>query len=514
MNQWIPHKGPQEQALRRYEFEVLFGGSRGPGKTDAGIVWLTGEQYGTDENGKALFLVDHPRYRALVIRKNANDLVDWLERAERFFRSFGAKRSSFMNSIAFIFPSGAVIRTGHLKDADTYTKYQGHEYHRMLLEEATQIPDEKRYVQLISSCRTSIPEIKARVFLTANPGGKGHGWIKRRFVDTANLRSYTYVNAKGETKEGMIGTTYRDPVSGRKRIYIPARVDDNPTLIENDPDYVKGLDALRSTDEQLWKAWRNGDWDVFIGQVFGEWNQVIHTTEKPPFAITRQVKYIVGYDWGYNSPGCAIWIAMSGHGLDRKYYIYRELYQNKKSPEEWAEDMSTIFKIDEAGGRELSYVSLPHDCFDSNRGGQQIATIFKQVWEKNGLNIRIVAAKTKNAGSRLNRVALTHQSLSISDDGQSYARIHRRCTNLIRTIPELVYDDHNVEDVDTESDDHAWDAYSMALLTEQDLAGSMVVTNNPKELKKPSYTALSSTTYRPSVDVLEQAKQLLRQGEL
>lgn len=182
------------------------------------------------------------------------------------------------------FPSGAIIRTGHLKDDQAYTKYQGQEYQRILIEELTQIPEEKRYLQLIASCRTTIPEIKTQVFATTNPGGVGHGWVKSRFIDPSPPN-----------------IPFIDKTSGRGRIYIPATVDDNPTLVQNDPAYVGFLDSLKDTDTELWKAWRLGDWDTFAGQFFREFKRSSHVVL--PFIPDKTTSVIVGgMDWGYNAP--------------------------------------------------------------------------------------------------------------------------------------------------------------------------------------------------------------------
>lgn len=121
MSNWKPQP-KQAKALVRKEKEILFGGSRGGGKTDTGQVWL-------------LYDIDKPYYRALVIRRNATDLSDWIDRARQMYLRVGAK---YVNN-TFKFPSGAVIRTGHLKDENAYAKYQGHEYHKMLIEELTNI---------------------------------------------------------------------------------------------------------------------------------------------------------------------------------------------------------------------------------------------------------------------------------------------------------------------------------------------------------------------------------------
>jgi len=222
---WIPTE-KQKEALIRTEFEILFGGSRGPGKTDAGMAWL-------------LYDKDNPLYKALVIRRNADDLSDWTARARVMYRGCHAE---FAGNPPFIrFPKGGFIKTGHLKDENAYEKYQGHEYQKMLIEELTQIPMERSYLKLISSCRSTVLDIKPQVFATTNPGNAGHKWVKKRFVDVAPP-----------------GVPYIDPITGRSRIFIKARVDDNPYLMEKDPNYVHFLEGL---PEGLRQAWRDGSWD-------------------------------------------------------------------------------------------------------------------------------------------------------------------------------------------------------------------------------------------------------------
>lgn len=141
------------------------------------------------------------------------------------------------------FPNGGKIFTGHLKDDNAYTKYQGHEYNRILIEELTHIPTEELYLKLIASCR-STKGVKPMVFATTNPGGTGHIWVKKRFIDPSPP-----------------GQPFLDSISGRSRVFIPATVEDNPTIITNDPDYVRFLDAL---PEDLKEQWRKGNWNINV----------------------------------------------------------------------------------------------------------------------------------------------------------------------------------------------------------------------------------------------------------
>ncbi len=227
MSKWIPTIRQQE-ALKRTEFEILYGGARGGGKTDAGMAWLK-------------YDVSNPRLRALVIRQNATDLNDWIARAR-----FMYPEATFTGSPAEIkFQSGATIVLGHLADEKAYTKYQGHEYQRMLLEELDQIPTVERYLKLLASCRSTVQDLPAQVFATTNPGGIGHTWIKRRW----QLRGIP---------QGTIVT--QDEKSHRKRVFVPAKIDDNPYLMKNDPTYV---DFLNSLPDGLREAWRDGSWDDY-----------------------------------------------------------------------------------------------------------------------------------------------------------------------------------------------------------------------------------------------------------
>lgn len=223
---WKP-QAKQIQALVRAEDEVLYGGSRGGGKTDAGQAWL-------------LYDKDNPRYRALVIRRNADDLKDWVDRARKMYQGTGAIFTGQPAEIAF--PSGAIIRTGHLKDENAYTKYQGHEYQKILIEELTHIPREGDYEKLLGSCRSTVPDIPSQVFATTNPDGPGYEWVKERF------------HIPDEPKENVISKTD----DGRTRAFIPAKVEDNPVLMQADPGYVKYLESIK--DEDLRKAWREGSW--------------------------------------------------------------------------------------------------------------------------------------------------------------------------------------------------------------------------------------------------------------
>lgn len=267
---WKPHPGPQTRALQATDFELLMGGARGGTKTESSLaVTLT-----TFKHKPELL----PQYRELVVRKNSTDLEEWLDRAARFYYSVGGKRVGK----TLRFDSGALIRTGHLKDDNAYTKYLGHEYHRIKIEELTLIPKEINYLQLIASCRSTVPGLTPQVFATTNPGEIGHVWVAQRW------------GIQGKPPYGEIVTKSS---GNRTRRFIPATVEDNPTLMKYDPEYVAFLESL---PEPLRSAWRNGDWSVFAGQFFAKLSQTIHACV--PFDVPSRWPLTAALDYGETAP--------------------------------------------------------------------------------------------------------------------------------------------------------------------------------------------------------------------
>lgn len=435
---WKPHP-KQAFALARREFEILYGGSRGGGKTDAGIVWL-------------IYDVDNPKLRALILRRNSDDLKDWVDRAEKLYSQLGAVKVG--NPPEFKWPSGAIFRTGHLNDDSAYTKYQGHEYQRMLIEELTQIPNETAYLNLLGSARSTIPELRPQVFLTTNPGELGHLWVKERFVDIGEPMRPHHFDYK--TSDGR---TVR-----LSRIYVPATMDDNPTLIENDPAYIARIEQIKLKDQDKYLAWRFGHWDVFKGQVYGEFRRDLHTCTS---VIPRlNFPHFLWIDWGYSgretdegafAAYAAVLIRGDYQGETfNRVIVYREWFGKFKYPAEWAEIIykDAVTKFNEGVGDSAMF----------NRqtdGSKPIAHLMEDEWDK--LARRHWLSLKPGTKNRIGRVATLHNWLSIAPDGLPYLLIMENCNYLIKTIPALVYDKYKVEDVNSSSDDHGFDALTYGL---------------------------------------------------
>jgi len=419
---WKPHEGPQEFALAQPDVigELLYGGARGGGKTEAGIIWITE-------------LKDHPKYNGLVLRKSSKDLAQWIRRVKWLFAGQGLKVVG--NPAVLKFDSGAEIHTGHLKDIRSLDQYQGGEYHRILIEELTQLPTLDLYLMLLSANRSSEPDITARLMATANPGNRGDAWVKSRFIDV-----------------GPPNVPYTDE-DGNIRIFIPSTIDDNPTLKHNDPKYIGRIEALKKVDPALYKAWRFGTWDAFVGQMFKSWDPTIHVVETLPKELKNAPK-IASFDWGFTNPACMLWIAIT-YDTDRRptFWVYREIYTTQKTPEWWGNAIATWRKYE-----KLDFLVLPHDCF-SNKGSEK--TIAQVIKDYNP-DLIIKSGKTLSTGARANRAAVTQSALEVSD-GRTFLKILSSCANLIRTLPGLIRDEDYPEVVDKSGEDHSYDALSMGI---------------------------------------------------
>ncbi len=217
----------QEIMLTSYADMILYGGARAGGKTHAAIRWF-------------LYKIPYKEHRGLVIRRNAKDLTDFVDRAFQLWSNFGVKKTG--NPAKFTFPSGAIIYTGHLGTEDAYTAYQGHEYDAILIEELTHIPTQLLFEKLMGSLRSIHKHLKPQFLGTTNPGGIGSEWVKE----------YWHIQ-DDDTPNGVEFTD-----NGIVKIYVPATINDNPHLMEADPKYVQ---FLKNLPADLREKWYHGSWD-------------------------------------------------------------------------------------------------------------------------------------------------------------------------------------------------------------------------------------------------------------
>lgn len=493
-NYWVPLPGPQTLAValsndKRYR-EILFGGARGPGKTDASIAIL-GNRF------------KDPRAKQLVIRRNAEDLSDFEDRASLAYKAMGAKLRRKPMTISG--KGTGRILGGHLKDDDAYSKYQGHEYCRINIEELTQIPRENMYVKLISSARSKYPHLFPQIFNTTNPGGIGMAWVKRRFVTpdpklTKVIRHQYVWYDKDGNKQVTNWQTVIELATNLRRAYIPATIDSNTILLENDPDYVQTLESLKQSDPELYQAWRHGDWNIQFGAVFDDFREHLHTfsrfydwgIDQETFA-SRALFKICGMDWGYNDECVLLWATFDTiTEKEERAFVYREKHDNHKHPRWWAKEFVKIQEKD-----PVDVLALPHDAFSHLGGNKPIAEVFKEELEvlPPDLRPKIVRADKLSRDIKKSAINSMHNMFAASSDGKPSILIHRLCTYLIETLPTIVYKkESGGEELDADNEDHALDSLFYTLLTANKERGILLNKSELRAKKRESFVAGSNVT--------------------
>ena len=492
---WVPMPGPQTLASavasdRRFR-EILYGGARGGGKTDLSIALL----------GVRLA---NKRAKQLVIRRNADDLTDFEWRAKEAYQFLGIKTTH--KPLLFTGKGRGRLLGGHLNDEDSYTKYQGHEYCRINIEELTQIPYEDMYLRLISSARSKYGDLYPQVFSTTNPGGVGMAWVKERFVtpdtDLCDVVHNTYKWYDYESKEHETHwQVVIDKHTGLWRAYIPATIDSNPILMKADPEYVRQLEGLKQTNPELYEAWRNGSWDVQFGAVFDDFSTERHVFDKfAEFGITqKQYKSswkICGMDWGYNDECVLLWAMFDqiGDGKERAF-IFREKHGNHHGSEWWAKEFARIQEKD-----PVDVFAMPHDAYAHSGGADKtIAEAFKEQTDLLPPDIRpvYVRADKMMRDKKISAIDTLHNMFANALDNEPSLLFHRTCSYLIKTLPTIVYaKETGGEELDKNNVDHALDALFYTLLTADRVRGSLV--NRSQLIKKvtPSFVVGLHNVYK------------------
>ena len=419
---WRPHLGPQMEIMCRSERELSFGGSRGPGKTEALIHWFTDPAF-----------VECSRGTGVVLRKNSKDLKDYIERCRHAYYPINAEIVGTISPI-IKFPNGAKIHTGHLQDKKSYEHFQGWEIHRLGVEECTQIAEETTFENMISSVRSTVDNLMPQIFSTANPGGPGHQWYKERYVVPAYKKTFI-PNPKA-------------PVNAQlSRIFIPATIDDNPTLVEKDPAYVAWLDNIKDLKQR--RAWRFGDWDTFHGQFFEMWSDELICE---PFKIPPEwIKYR-SLDYGTAKHTAVSWWAASPEGI---HYKYREYYQRGKPPMIIAREVLQMTPDDEEIITTYADPSIWAKIHEgkSKTGEQATMQSTAFLFAENGLHC------TQANNDRLNGWANFKNMMYHDEDNDPKIQYFNTCRHTIRTMPGLVHSDIKVEDLEKKgSEDHIADA--------------------------------------------------------
>ena len=410
-----PNQGPQSDFLASSEREVFYGGARGGGKSYAMLV-------------DPLRYCDKQHHRALLIRRTMPELRDLINHSQQLYSKAypGAKWRE--QEKEWRFPSGARIEFGYAENLTDALRYQGQSYTWIGIDELPQYPTPDIYNFLRSSLRSVDPEIPVYMRATGNPGNVGSLWVKEMFVDPCE--SNKRFDVEIPTPMG---------VKTISRKFIPAKLQDNPYLMQTDDYYA----MLASLPEVQKKQFLEGDWDAYESSSFPEFNRQIHVIE--PFDIPRNWMRFRAADWGYSSPACCLWFAVD---YDNNLFVYRELYTKRNTADIFARKV-----LEMEDGEYIRYGILDSSTW-ARRG--DIGPSIAETMIQEGCRWR---QSDRSPRSRIAGKVEVHKRLRVDEDtGYPSMFIFSNCLNLIRTLPMLPVEKNNPEDVDTTADDHAYDA--------------------------------------------------------
>jgi len=417
---WYPQPR-QAIALECPAFELLFGGAAGGGKTD---FLLADYAAGIPLYGDA--------WRGILFRKTYPELEEVIVRAKELYLPIGAEYHE--QKKIFTFPNGAFLRLRSLDHESDVEHYQGHQYTWIGFDELGNYAADFCWVYMSSRAR-SAKGAPSYMRGTANPGGVGHAWIKNRFINGFEP-----------------GKIYTD-AEGISHCFIPSKLEDNQILMQNDPDYEKRLNRL---PEHLRRALREGDWDVIAGQYFDEWRRDRHVIK--PFSLTQGAWYkFYAFDWGYVKPYALVKLAVNGDG---KVIQYGEIYgclPGEVNKGLRASSLEIAKKAKEHADAEgVTDIIMDPACWTKQDDHPSVADAFRNI----GFRTEKANNERKPGWIRL------HELMKTEDEyGRPMFQVFDTCVHTIRTIPVLLPDPHDPEDVDSKLEDHLADAVRYGIMT-------------------------------------------------
>ena len=410
---WGTVNPKQAEFLASTTTYTAYGGARGGGKTHVlRIKAILGAQH-------------YPGIRILIVRRTWRDLRNSL--VTEMQKMIPPQWATYHNNhMEFNFANGSVIQFGHYQPHTGMQSYQGQEYDWIFIDEATQFTEDE--FRILGASLRGANNIPKRFYLTCNPGGVGHMWLKRLFID----RKFFVDSAKPGLSENPDNYSF-----------IPATVFDNEAVLKGSPEYVRMLATL--PDKNLRKAWLDGDWDTLAGQYFGEFNEGLHVIEPMRKIPSDWVRYRT-FDYGLDMLAC-LWIAVDFEG---RHYVYRELNE----PGLAASDAAKAIISNTPASERIDITFAPPDIWKKSQDtGKYIAESF----QREGLGL-VRADNNRVAGWNAVRELMLPLPQKYGDDGlpaddEAGLVFFDTCESLITNIQAIQRDDKNPNDAATKPHD-------------------------------------------------------------
>ena len=385
----------QQKFITAQADEVLFGGAAGGGKSYGQVV------------DALLYALKYPGSKQIIFRRTYKELEQSIIRTvlslypKKIFKYNSSKHTG-------TFINGSILDFGYCDSINDVTNYQSAEFDVIRFDELTHFTEDI-YIYLISRLRGA-NKYPRSIKSSTNPGSVGHTWVKARFID---------IGAPNTLHTFETGT----------RIFIPSKVQDNQFLMEADPQYIKRLENLSEKDK---KALLYGDWDIFDGQYFAEFKREIHTCR--PFEIPPEWRRYRAIDYGLDCLAC-IWVAINSIG---ECYVYKEYAESNKIISDGAKDINNY--TDE----KVKLTYAPPDLWGrSQESGKSRADLFREA----GLTL------IKSNNDRVAGWLCIKEMLKPNVNGDVKLHIFDTCTELIKCITSIQYDEKNSNDCATQPHD-------------------------------------------------------------
>lgn len=451
---WAPQRGSQVAFLLAHcIFEVLYEGTRGPGKTDCLIMDFfqhVGKGYGAE-------------WRGILFRQTYPQLSDVIVKTKKWFKLLcpGAKYNQSTHT--WTFPGGEQLLLRHMKSPDDYWNYHGHAYPWIGWEELCNWANDKCYTVMMSCCRSTRPDMPRCYRATTNPYGPGHNWVKARF---------RLPQARGR----IIRDSIRDGEPEPPRVAIHGSIHENRILLTADPEYISKIRAAARNPSEL-KAWLEGSWDIVAGGMFDDlWNGEVHAVPSVPLeAIPRQWKLDRSHDWGSSAPFACLWFAESnGEPFEWEGRTYGKVRGDLYMIQEWYGWNGTRNEGVRMLAGDVGQGVVDREDDWGIRGRVKPGPADSSIFDtENGNNIaKDMAARgcrwtpaDKGPGSRKQGWEAIRKMLkgALPPPGggpreQPGLFVFDHCLQTLETVPVLPRDDKDLDDVDTDAEDHIGDA--------------------------------------------------------
>lgn len=427
---FTPRQKEAVEAAQAPKKFLLYGGALGGGKSYflrwfavRRLMWLASKGF---KNAVGMIACEnYPALKDRQLSKIGIEFPPWLGRRSADHKDYG---NCFILDAEY---GGGVICFRNLDDT---SKYQSAEFAFIFVDELTK-NDYDTFTFLRSRLRwRGLPDEECIFIGATNPGGIGHGWVKQLWMD------------RDFPPEWVAPIDFRSQFE-----YVQSKADDNPHL---DEAYWAQLQTL---PPNLRKAFRDGDWDIFMGQAFPQFSKQLHVVKdhNPPAGAPLYMTY----DWGFGKPFSIGWWWVDGDG---RLFRFAEWYGWNGTADEGlripdTEVVQGIKEREETLGIDTSNITrlAGHDCFakkpDYKGGGQGKSTA--EVFGEAGIYLT-VGDPTRHLKIRQFRERLRPRN---EEDGRPMMYIAECCKAFLRTIPTLVMDENQVEDIDTKTEDHVYD---------------------------------------------------------